>query len=199
MGFMHNTMHIIILNMRQNLINKIEPADATHKVYLIIVQYYSEWSNFREIDCLCGCRRFDITLGEQHQSNICAVAVYIVVQDVRLNPMSSVTDRGWWSMHIHSIIFAVISLAFLLSGVYSSCFFRMSVMDGWVRVALLVTVAFFAVASFSYSPYDSRWLVLKCRMRFIVLNVLDNAPPREIYLEHKRQIAIFSLFLETSK
>ncbi len=53
MGFMHNTMHIIILNMRQNLINKIEPADATHKVYLIIVQYYSEWSNFREVDCLC--------------------------------------------------------------------------------------------------------------------------------------------------
>ncbi len=102
-------------------------------------------------------------------------------------------------MHIHSIIFAVISLAFLLSGVYSSCFFRMSVMDGWVRVALLVTVAFFAVASFSYSPYDSRWLVLKCRMRFIVLNVLDNAPPCEIYLEHKRQIANFSLFLETSK
>ncbi len=39
MGFMHNTMHIIILNMRQNLINKIEPSDATHKVYLIIVQY----------------------------------------------------------------------------------------------------------------------------------------------------------------
>ncbi len=37
-SFMHNTMHIIILNMRQNLINKIEPADATHKVYLIIVQ-----------------------------------------------------------------------------------------------------------------------------------------------------------------
>ncbi len=129
--------------MRQNVINKIEPADATHKVYLIIVQYYSEWSNFREVDCLCGCRRFDITLGEQHQSNICAVAVYIVVQDVRLNPISSVkilrlvvsdTEyrryRGWWSMHIHSIIFAVISLAFLLSGVYSSCFFRMSVMDG---------------------------------------------------------------------
>ncbi len=76
--------------MRQNVINKIEPADATHKVYLIIVQYYSEWSNFREVDCLCGCRRFDITLGEQHQSNICAVAVYIVVQDVRLNPISSV-------------------------------------------------------------------------------------------------------------
>ncbi len=67
MGFMHNTMHIIILNMRQNFINKIEPADATHNVYLIIVQYYSEWSNFREVDCLCGCRRFDITLGEQHQ------------------------------------------------------------------------------------------------------------------------------------
>ncbi len=142
--------------------------------------------------CLCGCRWFDITLGEQHQSKFAPWAVYIVVQDVRLNPMSSVTDRGWWSMH--SIIFAVISLAFLLSGVYSSCFFRMSVMDGWVRVALLVTVAFFAVSSFSYSPYDSRWLVLKCRMRFIVLNVLDNAPPREIYLEHKRQIANFSLF-----
>ncbi len=101
-------------------------------------------------------------------------------------------------MHINSIIFAVISLAFLLSGVYSSCFFRMSVMDG-VRVALLVTVAFFAVASFSYSPYDSRWLVLKCRMRFIVLNFLDNALPHEIYLEHKWQIANFSLFLETSK
>ncbi len=105
MGFMHNTMHIIILNMRQNLINKIEPADATHKDYLIIVQYYSEWSNFREVHCLCGCRRFDITLGEQHQSNICAVAVYIVVQDVRLNPMSSVTDRGWWSMHIKFVFF----------------------------------------------------------------------------------------------
>ncbi len=110
---------------------------------------------------------------------------------MRLNPVSSVTDRGWWSMHIHSIIFAVISLAFLLSGVYSSCFFRMSVMDGWVRVALLVTVAFFAVASFSYSPYDSRWLVLKCRMRFIVLNVLDNAPPREIYLEQTANSTFF--------
>ncbi len=48
MGFMHNTMHIIILNMRQNLINKIEPADATHKVYLIIVQYYpaGTWPTF---------------------------------------------------------------------------------------------------------------------------------------------------------
>ncbi len=68
-----------------------------------------------------------------------------------------------------------------------------------MRVALLVTVAFFAVASFSYSPYDSRWLVLKCRMRFVVLHFLDNAPPREISLEHKRQIANFSLFLETSK
>ncbi len=43
MGFMHNTMHIRILNMRPILINKMEPADATHKVYLIIVQYYSEW------------------------------------------------------------------------------------------------------------------------------------------------------------
>ncbi len=60
MGFMHNTMHIIILNMRQNLINKIEPADATHKVYLIIVQYYSEWSNFQEVEIyiyiyMCVC------------------------------------------------------------------------------------------------------------------------------------------------
>ncbi len=38
MGFMHNIMHVRILNMTKINTNKMEQSDATHKVNLNIIQ-----------------------------------------------------------------------------------------------------------------------------------------------------------------